>query len=91
MEGVNFEKLNSENFPIWKHRMKALLITKGVGDGLTDKESEQSEKALALMCLCVSNEYVDLVANSESAQHAWTMLEDMHVGQTVEIAFPSLT
>eukprot|EP00963_Diacronema_lutheri_P004518 scaffold346_cov347-Pavlova_lutheri.AAC.1 len=34
------------------------------------------------MCLCVSNEYVDLVANSESAQHAWTMLEDMHAGQT---------
>eukprot|EP00963_Diacronema_lutheri_P012012 scaffold1556_cov378-Pavlova_lutheri.AAC.1 len=34
------------------------------------------------MCLCVSNEYVDLVANSESAHHAWTMLEDMHAGQT---------
>ena len=82
MEGVNFEKLNSENFPIWKHRMKALLITKGVGDALTNKDSEQFEKALALMCLCVSNEYVDLVANSESAQHAWTMLEDMHAGQT---------
>ena len=42
MEGVNFEKLNSENFPIWKHRMKALLITKGVGDALTDNDSEQS-------------------------------------------------
>eukprot|EP00963_Diacronema_lutheri_P005048 scaffold370_cov349-Pavlova_lutheri.AAC.33 len=83
MEGVNFEKLNSENFPIWKHRMKALLITKGVGDAITNKDSEHSEKALALMCLCVSNEYVDLVANSESAQHAWTMLEDMHAGQTV--------
>eukprot|EP00963_Diacronema_lutheri_P012972 scaffold2152_cov336-Pavlova_lutheri.AAC.3 len=83
MEGVNFEKLNSENFSIWKHRMKALLITKGVGDAITNKDSEHSEKALALMCLCVSNEYVDLVANSESAQHAWTMLEDMQAGQTV--------
>eukprot|EP00963_Diacronema_lutheri_P004998 scaffold365_cov361-Pavlova_lutheri.AAC.2 len=82
MEGVNFEKLNSENFPIWKHRMKALLVTKGVGEAILNKDSEHSEKALALMCLCVSNEYVDLVANSESAQHAWTMLEDMHAGQT---------
>ena len=61
---MNFEKLNSENFPIWKHRMKALLITKGVGDALTNKDSEQSEKALALMCLCVSNEYVDLTDSS---------------------------
>eukprot|EP00963_Diacronema_lutheri_P013297 scaffold2630_cov350-Pavlova_lutheri.AAC.3 len=59
MEGVNFEKLNSENFPIWKHWMKALLITKGVGDAIINKDSEHSEKALALMCLYVSNEYVD--------------------------------
>eukprot|EP00963_Diacronema_lutheri_P000210 scaffold10_cov367-Pavlova_lutheri.AAC.3 len=62
--------------------MNALLVTKGVGEAITKKDSEHSEKALALMCLCVSNEYVDLVANSESAQHAWTMLEDMHAGQT---------
>ena len=79
----------NESWVRWPHsvsiltdKAKALLITKGVGDALTDKESEQSEKALALMCLCVSNEYVDLVANSDSAQHAWAMLEDMHAGQT---------
>ena len=62
--------------------MKALLITDGVGDVITNEHNEHSEKALANMCFCVSNERINLVANSDSAQHAWTMLEDMHAGQT---------
>ena len=82
MEGTNFEKLTSENFPIWKHRMKALLVTKGIGGAITDKDNQHSDQALALMCLCVSNEYVDLMANADSAQHAWRMLEEIHAGQT---------
>eukprot|EP00963_Diacronema_lutheri_P005228 scaffold408_cov347-Pavlova_lutheri.AAC.2 len=82
MEGTNFERLTSENFPIWKHRTEALLVTKGIGEAITNKDSQRSEQALALMCLCVSNEYVDLMANAESAQHAWSMLEEIHAGQT---------
>ena len=80
--GLNFEKLTSENYAIWRHRMKALLITKGFENALLHKEHENSEQALALMCLCVLNDYVDLIAQSESANSAWSALEAIHVGQT---------
>ena len=80
--GLNFEKLTSQNYAIWRHRMEALLITKGFENALLDKGHENSEQALARMCLCVSNAYVDLIAQSESANSAWATLEAIHAGQT---------
>ena len=62
--------------------MKALLVTKGIGGAIIDKDNQHPDQALALMCLCVSNEYVDLMANADPAQHAWRMLEEIHAGQT---------
>eukprot|EP00963_Diacronema_lutheri_P006425 scaffold550_cov303-Pavlova_lutheri.AAC.8 len=62
--GLHFEKLTSENYPSWQLRMRALLVTKGIESALVEKEYENSEQALALMCLCLTNEYVDMIAQS---------------------------
>ena len=80
--GLNFEKLTADNYPIWRHRMKALLVTKGIEKAVIEKEHESSEQALALMCLCVTNDYVDMIAQSENAHSAWAALEEIHAGQT---------
>lgn len=81
--GFSFEKLTSENFHIWQYQMKALLITKGIGKALDEKDHKDSEKAQAIMSLCVSKEYVTVVASCSSAHEAWKTLNEMHEGQTM--------
>jgi len=83
MENGNLiEKLNDENFHIWKHRMKALLVTKGLDGALEKGDDPHSAQALAQMCLCVGTAYVNLIASAESAYVAWTTLENINAGQT---------
>ena len=83
MENGNvIEKLNDDNFHIWKHRMKALLVTKGLDGALEKMDDPHSAQARAQMCLCVSADYVNLVASAESAFHAWQALETINAGQT---------
>ena len=83
MENGNLiEKLNDENFHVWKHRMRALLVTKGLDGALEKVDDPHSTQALAQMCLCVGADYVNLIASAESAYAAWTALENINARQT---------
>ena len=62
--------------------MKALLVTKGLDGALEKMDDPHSAQARAQMCLCVSADYVNLVASAESAFHAWQALETINAGQT---------
>jgi len=83
MENGNLiEKLNDENFHIWNHRMKALLVTKGLDGALEKTDDPHSAQTLAQVCLCVGADYVNLIANAESAYAASTTLENINEGRT---------
>ena len=81
----SIEKLDVENFPTWRVKMKYVLINKGVykavelGDDAVDVvDKEMDQKAMALIGLHVQDHNLHILEESTSAKDAWIRLENIY-------------
>ena len=90
-DNIVIEPLDAYNYGTWSVRMKALLVTKGLWRILEasrpqDPEAsrtydESSEKALALLTLNVTNPFLNLLEECNSAKEAWDKLKNTYNSQ----------
>ena len=80
---VQIDKLETHNWGIWRRRFKALLLSKrlsGVIDG-TDKNKNNSEQVLGLIQLFLSDSYLALADEVDTAKGLWDKLEATFTAQ----------
>ena len=82
-----FEKLNGENYAIWKIRMKAVLVSKGlwkVTDSahsdaeLSESDQGKPEQALALIVHAVAADQMIHLKACSTSQEAWMKLSEIY-------------
>ncbi|GBM98010.1 Intersectin-1 [Araneus ventricosus] len=93
MNGFQFKKLNDDNYRQWKLDIKMLLMERGLfkfidksepvlAEGATSREKMEFEhqkcKALATIYLSLEESQKDLVAEAETANEAWNLLEEIY-------------
>ena len=74
---VSIEKLDSDNYGIWKIKMKALLLSKelwGVIEG-DDEDKKKSNQVMGLLLLHVSDYHLGLADEVATAKGLWDKLE----------------
>jgi len=74
---ISMEKLNDRNYHSWCIKMRSYLITKDVWKGVKDPAANaaESERALALITLHVSDHLLGTLSDQEDAKEAWDKLE----------------
>ena len=80
---VQIDKLDTHNWGIWRRRFKALLLSQrliGVIDG-TDKNKNNSEQVLGLIQLFLSDSYLALADEVDTAKGLWDKLEATFTAQ----------
>ena len=80
------EPLTVENYEEWKYKIKALLVTKGLWKAVAPKENERvsqdlNERAIAFLTLYVSQNFLPMVVEVESAEEAWNNLAQHFMGR----------
>ena len=80
-----FEKLNSQNYPVWKFRMRMLLIKEGLENIVFSEKAEEEEKfvekdklARAIISLNVGDSQIINILNETSAKGTWEKLKNVH-------------
>lgn len=82
MTKYGFEKLGTDNYAIWRTRMKGFLLSKDLGAAIEEPEHKDSEKARGLLIMCVEDQHLQTVSTAESAAAAWTALENLYQQQS---------
>lgn len=80
---VQIDKLDTHNWGMWRRRFKALLLSKrliGVIDG-TDNNKKNSEQVLGLIQLFLSDSYLALADEVDTAKGLWDKLEATFTAQ----------
>jgi hypothetical protein len=78
------EMLDADNYGTWSIRMKAMLVSKGLGAAIEDAavDAAVSEKALAQILLYVKDYHLMTLANCNTAKSAWELLKNTYEGRT---------
>eukprot|EP00963_Diacronema_lutheri_P014686 scaffold3653_cov590-Pavlova_lutheri.AAC.1 len=83
---VLVEPLTVENYEEWKYKIKALFVTKGLWKAVAPKENERvsqdlNERAIAFLTLYVSQTFLPMVVEVETAEEAWNNLAQHFLGK----------
>jgi hypothetical protein len=78
MTKYGFEKLGTDNYSIWRTRMRGFLQSKGLGAAIMNAEDADNEKAKGLLIMCVEDQHLQTVSTAETAADAWTALENLY-------------
>ncbi len=86
------EPLDIDNYGVWKTRMEAYLVSKGLAGPLTTDPPEDAAaraawdevdgKAKALIIMSVKDHHLATLVQSESTKQAWQALESMFQAKT---------
>ncbi len=80
---IQIEKLDNQNWGIWRRKFKALLLSKrldGVIDG-TDEDKDNSSQVLGLIQLHLSDAYLSMADDVATAKALWDKLEATFTAQ----------
>ncbi len=80
---IQIDKLDNQNWGIWRRKFKALLLSKrlgGVIDG-TDEDKENSSQVLGLIQLHLSDAYLSMADDVATAKALWDKLEATFTAQ----------
>lgn len=88
--GATITRLDPTNYAVWKLRVKGLLMQQKlwslVEDGLpaaaTAVQKASDQAAIGIICLHVSDQYVDVVMSQDSAMAAWEKLRTLFEGKS---------
>lgn len=75
---VRIEKLDTDNYGIWRQKMKALLLSKelwSVIDGDDSEDKKKSNQVMGLLLLHVSDFHLGLADEVATAKGLWDKLE----------------
>ena len=75
---IVIEKLDTDNYGIWRQRMKALLLSKelwSVIDGDDSEDKKKSNQVMGLLLLHVSDFHLGLADEVATAKGLWDKLE----------------
>lgn len=83
---ISFEKLNGQNFPVWKFKMELLLLKEDLWDLITEEVPiepdvtwmKKNGKARALIGLMVEDNQLEYVKKAKNAKDAWCNLVSYH-------------
>ena len=86
---ITIERLTSHNYPTWKLRMRAVLISRELWEVtdrktisslpmLSDADKVKSDKALALITLCVDEEQMMHIEECNTSHEAWEKLKSIY-------------
>ncbi len=88
---IQIDKLDNQNWGIWRRKFKALLLSKrlgGVIDG-TDEDKENSSQVLGLIQVHLSDAYLSMADDVATAKALWDKLEATSLHRTTPDAFCS--
>ncbi len=80
---IQIDKLDNQNWVIWRRKFKALLLSKrlgGVIDG-TDEDKDNSSQVLGLIQLHLSDAYLSMADDVATAKALWDKLEATFTAQ----------
>ena len=75
---IEIEKLDTDNYGVWRQRMKALLLSKqlwDVIDGDDEEDKKKSNQVMGLILLHVSDFHLGLADEVATAKGLWEKLE----------------
>ena len=75
-------RLNGDNWAIWSIRMREYLILKNCWQAVTGTNTTYDAKALALIRLSVSDQYLSVLRGATNALEAWTLLTSIFESNT---------
>jgi hypothetical protein len=85
---ISIEKLDVDNYVVWKVRMQCALVTKGLDAALaaptaeTPLSPETDKKARAFIMLCVKDHHLQALDECTTAREAWQLLEKQHASKS---------
>lgn len=80
-EKLHIDKLNGENFNIWKFKIKLFLVHKECWSAIEASSTVTSsvdQKALAIIGLAIKDDQIVHVQNSKTAKEAWDALHEVY-------------
>lgn len=76
---IQFQPLETDNYIQWAFKMKNYLIIQNVWKAIDgDASPEENQKALALMCVHVTDQHIPTMTSTTSAKEAWLVLEAVY-------------
>eukprot|EP00171_Calliarthron_tuberculosum_P004339 IDg4339t1 len=92
--GLKIDKLNNDNFHIWKSRVQLVLSLRELDDYLTSdspgtdsndslKWSKGDRKAKAIIGLTISDSHLEQVQHAVTAKEMWKMICDIYERHTL--------
>lgn len=87
---VTITRLDANNYLVWKQRVKGLLmrekvwsiVEEGLPERPTTSQKRDDEAATGIICLYVTDQYVDVVMGCGSAKAAWEKLRTLFEGKS---------
>ncbi|DBA79932.1 TPA: hypothetical protein ACH3X1_008141 [Trebouxia sp. C0004] len=84
---VHIDKLDNQNWGIWRRKLKALFLSKrlaGVIDG-TDEDKDSSSQVLGLIQLHLSDAYLSMADDVATGKPLWDKLEAVMSSYVMEV------
>ena len=81
---IHIDPLGVDNYKVWSQKIKFLLISKDLWEGIEDpsKHEAQSRKALSIIGLNVENHHLGEIEACKTAKEAWELLETTYKSKT---------
>ena len=81
---VHIDKLDVENYRTWSSKIKFLLTSKDLWNGVEDPVAHpaQSKKALSIIGLNVEDHHLGSIEECKTAKEAWDLLEKTYKSKT---------
>ena len=81
----------SKSFTLWQLRMKAILISNGLGKAITGRDTQITDaewetldqRALATIHLCLSNSTLQEIVSVTTAKGAWDKLSELYMTKSL--------
>lgn len=80
---LGFKKLDVNNYATWQPKMKSLLTIKDCVGAITNAADPKSDKALALITLCVEDYHLPEISSCQNAKEAWDALEQTYRARSI--------
>jgi transposase InsO family protein len=83
IDKLSIKKLDVDNYAIWEPKMKSLLTIKECISAITDANDPKSDKARAIITLCVEDFHLSEISGCKSAKEVWDALQRTYKASSI--------
>lgn len=83
IDKLSFKKLDVDNYAIWEPKMKSVLTIKDCIEAISDANSAKSDKARAMITLCVEDFHLSEITGCNNAKEVWDALQRTYKARSI--------